>query len=156
MSSQDYDGVDFQLGHEVNCSAMSIRDIKLAVYSYMEIIDVRFNNASLQWQLTPNTPYSSWLWILGVDYRTTDLGLYQPVSVTVTVAGGSPQITELCPASSDFFSSSSCEYIIAGTTGSDTGVTGGDYDACCPKSSTSYYSPQRLQLEAGIVNQASK
>ena len=36
-------------------------------------------------QVTPNTPYSSWLWILGVDYTPSDLQPYAPVTVQVGV-----------------------------------------------------------------------
>lgn len=101
-------------------------------------------------QVTPNTPYSNWLWLLGVDYTTSDLSLYTPVSVSVTVEGSSSDVPELCPASATYGSSASCEYIIAGTT--STYATGGDWDACCPKGVTSYYTPARLQYSAGITS----
>jgi hypothetical protein len=77
--------MDFNMNHEVNCSTMNIQDIKLNVWSYYEIVDVKFDNITLDWQLTPNTPYSMWLWILGVDYTQSDLSLYNPVPVTVSV-----------------------------------------------------------------------
>ena len=50
-TSQDFDGMDFDMGHEVNCSSMNLRDIKMDVFSFYEIVDVRFNNASLDWQV---------------------------------------------------------------------------------------------------------
>jgi hypothetical protein len=100
-------------------------------------------------QVTPNTPYSNWLWILGVDYHASDLSPYLPVTVSVTVEGSSIDVPELCPASATYGSSASCEYIIAGTTATST--TGGDWDACCPKGVTSYYTPQRLQYSAGYT-----
>lgn len=81
--TQDFDGVDFQFTQEVNCSAMTVTNIKLDVFSYHEIIAVRFNNATLDWQLTPNTPFSNWLWVLGVDYTVDDLIPYRPVTVEV-------------------------------------------------------------------------
>lgn len=80
--------MDFQLTQEVNCSSMNIKDIKIAVYSYHEILDVRFNNASLDYQVTPNTPFSQWLWLLDVDYEIADLEPYTPVTVQVRSSVG--------------------------------------------------------------------
>ncbi|KAL6761271.1 hypothetical protein V8C86DRAFT_3131813 [Haematococcus lacustris] len=137
--SQDFDGVDSDLNAEVNCSAMGIRDLKLAIFSSMEVVEVSVNNAVLDWQLTPNTPYSQWLWLLGVDYAMTDLQPYQPVPLKVVVRGGGSDVTELCPASSVFGSASSCEYIV-------TGTSGPGHAECCPKGVSSYYTPQRLRL----------
>lgn len=75
--------MDFNMNHEVNCSTMNIKDIKLNVFNYYTIVDVKFDNVTLAWQLTPSTPYSSWLWILGVDYTQSELTPYSPVPVTV-------------------------------------------------------------------------
>lgn len=41
---------------------MSIKDIKLAVYPGVEVVDVTFNTAHLDWQFTPNNNESNWLW----------------------------------------------------------------------------------------------
>lgn len=137
--SQDFDGVDFNIGSEVNCSGMNIKDLKLEVFNHMEVVDVTFNGARLDWQLTPNSPYSSWLWLLGVDYTQELFVPYVPMMVSITVRGS--DATELCPASAVFGSSASCEYVVSG-------LSGPNYDQCCPKSVTSRYSPQRLQFLA--------
>ncbi len=75
--------MDFNLNHEVNCSGMGVSDIKLNIFSWYQVTGVKVNNNSLDWQLTPNTPYSSWLWILGVDYSVGDFVPYTPVTVQV-------------------------------------------------------------------------
>ena len=41
---------------------MSVKDIKMAIFSYMEVVDVSYNGAHLDWQYTANTPFSNWLW----------------------------------------------------------------------------------------------
>lgn len=141
--TEDFDGMDFDLNHEVNCSAMGIKDIKLDIFSYYEVLAVRFNNVTLDYQVTANTPYSNWLWVLGVDYATRDLLPYTPVTVEVDVRGNSREVTELCPAAAKYGSLSSCEYIVAGWSP--------NYDECCPKGTTSWFTPARLQYSAGYT-----
>ena len=41
---------------------MTIKDIKLAVWSYLNITSVTFNTAVLDFQYTYNNPQSNWLW----------------------------------------------------------------------------------------------
>jgi hypothetical protein len=53
---------------QVNCSDMSIKHIKLAVYPDLEVLNVVFNTAHLDWQLTPNNNESSWLWWVGIGW----------------------------------------------------------------------------------------
>lgn len=90
-----------------------------------------------------------------MDYQPSQLDLYTPVGLTVTVAGASPDVTQLCPASAVFGSSASCEWVVAGTPGPTTGTVGGSYDLCCPKGVTSYYSPARLLASAGYAGPGS-
>jgi len=47
---------------QTDCSAMNIKDIKLAIWSYINVTSVSFNSAVLDFQLTPNNPESNWLW----------------------------------------------------------------------------------------------
>ena len=47
---------------QVNCSAMSIKDIKLAIRRGLKVTNVTFNTAVLDFQYTDNNEESSWLW----------------------------------------------------------------------------------------------
>ncbi len=47
---------------QVNCTAMQIKDIKIAVFSTLVIEQVTFNGAIYDFQITPNGLTSNWLW----------------------------------------------------------------------------------------------
>lgn len=81
---QDFDGQDFSLNHEVDCSSMGIQDIKIAIYSWYKDVQVKVNNATLDTQIVPNTPFSSWLWILGVDLDQPKITPDAPLDVEVS------------------------------------------------------------------------
>ena len=67
-----------------------------------------------------------------------------PACVQVTVKGTGREVTELCPASARLGSTASCEYVV-------TGHSGPNYDQCCPRGVTAYYTPERLQISAGYT-----
>lgn len=142
----DFDGNDFsQDGSFVNCSSMPITNIKLNIFSSVQVTSVSFNGALLNYQFTPTgSPNSNWLWILGVDYTVSDFTPWQPLNVTVTVTGS---VSELCPASNYFGSASSCEYVIVGPEGG----SGGQFDGCCPRGVTAFTTQPRLQALAGLA-----
>ncbi len=83
LCAQDKDGADFDLNHEVNCTAMGVQDILFNIYSWYKVVNVKVNNASLDWQLKPNTPYSNWLTILDVGYDLSEFTPYEPMAVQV-------------------------------------------------------------------------
>ncbi|GAX81198.1 hypothetical protein CEUSTIGMA_g8631.t1, partial [Chlamydomonas eustigma] len=141
LNQPDFDGYDTDFGVAVNCSAMTIKDIKIAIWSYVNVTSVTFNTAVLDYQFTYNNPQSNWLWILGVDYSVTDFELQVPLSLSVTIEGS---YYELCPASDYFGSQSSCEYIVTGYQ-----PTAPFYEGCCPHGVTAYGTPSRLQNLAG-------
>lgn len=60
----------------------------------------------------------------------------------VTVKGSKVEANELCPASATFGSAASCEYVVSG-------LSSPNYDQCCAKGVTAYYTPARLQYYAG-------
>lgn len=140
----DYDGFDLDNGTAVNCSAMPITNIKLNVFSSVQVTSVSFNGALYDFQFTPSgSPYSNWLWILGVDYTVADFTPFQPLNVTITVAGW---VSELCPASNYYGSQSSCEYVIVGPS-----ADSGQFDGCCPRGVTAFTTLPRLQALGGVA-----
>ncbi len=121
---------------QVNCTTMSIKDIKLSIWSNIVVTQVVFNTAVLDFQYTYNNPQSNWLWILGVDYAVGEFAPYTPLGLSVTVEGS---FLELCPASDYYGSQSSCEYIVSGYQPQPY------YPECCPKGVTAFGTPARLQ-----------
>ena len=121
---------------------MELRDLKLAIYSHLDVLAVTFNGARLDWQFEPHTPHATWLTVLGIDYSTSDFGAdLAPLNLTVTVRG---KTSELCPASSFFGSQGSCEYVMSGYN------TAPSRDLCCPKGVTAYFTPSWLRQAAGL------
>ena len=41
---------------------MTIKDIKIAIWSYVDVTNVTFNTAALDFQFTANNAESKWLW----------------------------------------------------------------------------------------------
>lgn len=121
-----------------DCSVMNVDVVSLAILNTLFIKSVTLNGFNLAYELVPYASDSVWLRILGVDYTLNDVNFFNGLPIVVTVVG---QATELCPAATLLKASTTCEYVVSGTSG------GSD---CCPhglthKSSTA----RRLQSQPG-------
>ncbi|GFR43382.1 hypothetical protein Agub_g4456 [Astrephomene gubernaculifera] len=114
--------VDYDLVEPAQCDHMTLDYAQIQIYKNVEVVQVKWEERIMDFNVTEATDYSNWLNVNGINRFVNDFDPNAPTKFKVTVRG---HVRELCPAGWLFDASGAfmCEYALHGSQGNHT---------CCP------------------------
>ncbi|KXZ52064.1 hypothetical protein GPECTOR_10g1087 [Gonium pectorale] len=115
-------GTDFDMEEPADCDHMTLDYAQIQIYKNVKVLEVRWEDRRMDFNLTFATDYSNWLNINGINRFINDFDPNLPTYFKIVVDG---YVRELCPAGHILGAGGAfiCEYVLHGVQGNHT---------CCP------------------------
>ncbi|EFJ53177.1 hypothetical protein VOLCADRAFT_102797 [Volvox carteri f. nagariensis] len=120
-------GEDNDNTESIVCDHMTLDSAQIAIYKNVEVLQVKWEDSSLDFNITPATRVSNWLFVNNINRFVNSFDATAPSKLTVVTRGA---VRELCPAGWQLGADDAtvCEYTFHGAQSNNT---------CCPHGVTS-------------------
>ncbi|GIL85699.1 hypothetical protein Vretimale_13191 [Volvox reticuliferus] len=111
---------------EASCDHMTLDSAQIAIYKGVEVLQVKWEDRVMDFNITPATGLSKWLYVNSINAFINDFSPSLSLRLTIILGGA---VRELCPAGWLFGADDTtvCEYALHGSQSNNT---------CCPHGTT--------------------